>query len=35
MIKEFLKDNTDNCLELIHKGENLDEIDRKSGKSLL
>ncbi|CAD8101647.1 unnamed protein product [Paramecium sonneborni] len=35
MIKEFLKDNTDNCLDLIEKGDNLEEIDRKSGKSLL
>ncbi|CAD8184952.1 unnamed protein product [Paramecium octaurelia] len=35
MIREFLKDNTESCLDLIDKGENLDEIDKKTGKSLL
>lgn len=35
MIREFLRDNTESCLDLIDKGDNLDEIDKKSGKSLL
>ncbi|CAK95107.1 unnamed protein product (macronuclear) [Paramecium tetraurelia] len=35
MIREFQKDNTESCLDLIDKGENLDEIDKKTGKSLL
>lgn len=35
MIREFLRDNTESCLDLIDKGENLNETDRKSGKSLL
>ncbi|CAD8164636.1 unnamed protein product [Paramecium octaurelia] len=35
MIREFLKDNTENCFDLMTMSENLDETDRKSGKSLL
>ncbi|CAD8100088.1 unnamed protein product [Paramecium primaurelia] len=35
MIRVFLRDNTESCLDLIDKGDNLDEIDKKSGKSLL
>ncbi|CAD8088173.1 unnamed protein product [Paramecium primaurelia] len=35
MIREFLKDNTESCLDLIDRGENLEEVDKKSGKSLL
>lgn len=35
MIRVFLRDNIESYLDLIDKGNNLDEIDKKNGKSLL